>query len=196
MTEANDLIDIFIRYIYAAVEADLAVNDQNLSVVTVIVMCRDEGCERREHLGLDAYTLEHFRVIVRQRRKCAHAVVHDADLYSLGGLALQNSQDRPPHFPLIDNEVFHENEMLCLLELDQHVFPLVFPKRIVGDLVALCHRVGPGPVQVGDQIPCLRAVSFQIAYYVLILNEVIFVSLEQLFVTFSYSGASKRGPRI
>ena len=67
--------------------------------------------------------------------------------------------------------------MLCLLELDQHVFPLVFPKRIVGDLVALCHRVGPGPVQVGDQIPRLRAVGLQIAYHIIILSKVVFVLL-------------------
>ena len=67
--------------------------------------------------------------------------------------------------------------MLCLLELDQHVLPLVFTEWIVGDLVALGYREGPGPVQVGDQIPRLRAVGLQIAYHIIILSKVVFVLL-------------------
>ena len=150
-----DVVDVLIRQIHAAVKGGVSVDDQNFPMVPVIVVGGEERRHRGEHLALDAQLPQALGIVVGQCGKLAGAVVHHPDVHALFGFPGQNLQNSAPHQPFIHDEVFHENEMLGLLQLPQHLGPLVLPQREVGHSGLVVGRVAPCTADIAGQ--CRRS---------------------------------------
>ena len=64
-------VDVFVRQIHAAGEGGFAVDDGDLSVVPVIIMCGDKRLQRCEDLTLNAEFLQLPVVVPGQQGKFA-----------------------------------------------------------------------------------------------------------------------------
>ena len=64
VAEAAAAVDVLVRQVHAAGVGYLAVDDQDLAVVAVVVVGGDHRSDRREHLAGDAQLFQHLRVSV------------------------------------------------------------------------------------------------------------------------------------
>lgn len=83
------------------------------------------------------------------------SVENDSDIKTLCGFSLQDSEDSVPHFALGNDEIFQENEVLCLFQILQHILKGLVSQRIV---FALGSRPGgerpfPFDISYGIQKP-------------------------------------------
>jgi len=110
-------VDIFIGKVDATGEADVAVNDTNFAVVTVVggsIQARVEGIKDAH---LKALLPQLFAVHGRQGGDTADVVIQDAYLYAVPLPLLQHLQDAVPHFSMLHDEVFHQDELFCAAQL-------------------------------------------------------------------------------
>ena len=127
MPEPLDPVDVFVRKIDAAIECDLAVDHEDLAVISVVVVGRHDGDDRRKSFCPDPLFFEQFPVIRRQRGDLAHAVVHHPHIDAGFGLLHQDLQDLTPHVPFFYDEVLHVDILFRLAQFFQHRSELVFP---------------------------------------------------------------------
>ena len=143
------MVDVLIRQIHAAGKPDPPIDDEDLPVVAVVVVGRDKGLHRAEHLALDAQRFQPLGVVPRQGRELAGAVVYHPHVHALGGLAGQNLQHPAPEQPLVDDEIFDEDVLFRRIQLPQQLGKLGFAAGEIGHGGVLIHREAAArPMQI------------------------------------------------
>ena len=82
MAETLLAVYILVGNINATVESHVAVDNENFSMVTVILIrgqCRFNG---RKGVAMNAFGLQNLRIVVWQKGDGAHAVIHKPDFYT------------------------------------------------------------------------------------------------------------------
>ena len=120
MPETLDFVDVFVRQIDPAREADLSVDDHELAVVAVIESAGEYGDKGIEHMRLNAHLAQLFAVAHRKAGDAAEIVVHHAHIDALHRLTAQHIQNCVPHLAVIDDEKFEKNIMLRPFQLLEH----------------------------------------------------------------------------
>ena len=118
----------------SAGEGGVPVDDENFPVVAVVIVGRNEGRKGREHLAFYSEGVEALRVVVGEVYELVGSVVHHPNVDPLLRLAGENFQDPSPHFALVDDEIFGENEVLSLFELLEHLLEHILAHGVVGDV--------------------------------------------------------------
>ena len=99
MAKPDFPVDILIREVHAACVGGMAIDHEDLSVITVILACRDRRADRIEDPAADSLCLQLLRIVVGQVGKGVHAIIEDSYLYALFRLLLKDLQDRIPQDP-------------------------------------------------------------------------------------------------
>ena len=157
MAEAVLLIDILVRKIDAPRKSHLAVDDQYLPMIPIIVVGRKDRPDRREHLTADALVLHELRKKTGKVEQYIGAVIHEPHLHTLLRLFPQNLQNRVQHPALMDDEELQKNEFLGLSQLLHHIHELAVPQGVILHLRILIHRTVVPPLQIISQLPHVRA---------------------------------------
>ena len=126
VAEPGLYINIFVCQIHAAGEGGVAVDDRDLPVISIIIMCRYKRHHRRKDLAGNAQLIEHSGIVPGQQHEFAESVVYDPDIHALGCLPGQDLQNPAPHDALLHDEVLQEDEFFCLLQFQQKPAELIF----------------------------------------------------------------------
>ena len=161
IAKAGDMVDVFIGQVDAAIEGDLPVDDQNFSVIAVIIMRRDKGLDGGKDPALDPQRSQALRVIVGQIGKLTGAVIQHPDIHALGRLAGQNLQNFPPHQPFPDDKILQEDKPLRLLQLLQQRLEFCLAGGEIGHLRALVGREAAAALQIAHQRRCTGPLALQ-----------------------------------
>ena len=153
-------VDIFVRDVDPAAEADIAVNHSDLAVIAII---HGRIQMRVEHRALNARVAQLNVVIDRQRHNGAEVVVHKSDLNPLGRLLLENLKDRFPHFAFLKDKIFHEDKAFGLWQLLAQARPHGFTDRQILRLRVFPHWRSGCPRDIIGNQPKLRIVCDQLA---------------------------------
>ena len=156
------MVDVLVGQIHAARKAHFAVNDQHFSVVSVIIMGRDKGHQRRENFAGDAQPLQPLGVVPGQGGELTGAVVHHPHMDTLSGLTGQHFQHPAPHEPLVNDEILQENILFRFFQLAQQLRELGLAAGKIGHSRVLIHREAAAfPPQVVGQRGRTRLLCFQ-----------------------------------
>ena len=117
MAKPFSLIDIFVSQVDAAGKTGPAIDHTDLTVVTVILDNIKDRTEPVEYFAFDPPSAHLLIILVWQCGKAAEAVIDQSDIHSFFSLFFKDIKDRLPHYPVIYDEIFNENKMLCLLQL-------------------------------------------------------------------------------
>ena len=136
-------VDVFIGKVDAAGEADVAVDDTDFTVVTVVggsIQARMEGIKDSHPKAL---LPQLFAVHGRQGSDTADVVIQDAHLYAVLLPLLEHTQDAVPHLSVLHDEVFHQDELFCAAQLFEQPLVKRFPEGEVFHLgVAVDFKAG------------------------------------------------------
>ena len=110
-------------------------------MIPVVVVGGYKRLDRCKHLALDPQFLQTLGIVMRQGGKLTGTVVEHAHLDPFLNLPGQDLQDLAPHFTFVHNEVFQEDEMLGLFQLDQHFAEFILAQGEVGDSGVVVDRV-------------------------------------------------------
>ena len=170
---AEDLfpVDVPVRQIHAAGKGRMSVNDQNFSVVPVVIMGGNKGGDRRKGLAFYAQLFQFLGVTGGQGGKFVGAVVHQADFHPFACLARKDLQDAAPHLPFFNDKILKENKVLRLLKLLEHLFKLVLAQGKIADLGLIIDREAAGQVQVAVKGGRFRAGLFQFLHHLFVLGQ-------------------------
>ena len=145
------MVDIFICQVNAAGKGNLAVNDQDLPVIPVVVVGRDDRGDGAEHLAADAKGLHFLGIAFRKGGELAGAVIQQPHIHTLSDLPLQNLQHLAPHEALPEDEVFQVDIVPRLFQFQEHPRPLVFSLGKIGDpSVGIDRKVAAGMDVLGQ----------------------------------------------
>ena len=128
MTKGAFDIDVFICDIQTACISDLAVDDEDLFVITIIldgVQNRNEAIERGT---MNPFRFHFFGEIQGETKKTAHVIIKDADLDALLGFFLQDAVDGIPHFSVLDDKGFDKNIGLRFFKIGKKCFPKILAR--------------------------------------------------------------------
>ena len=96
MAKPDFPIDILVREVHAAGVGSMSIDHKDLSVITVILACRDRRADRIKDPAADSLCLQLLRVVVGQVGKGVHAIIEDSYLNALSRLLFKDLQDRIP----------------------------------------------------------------------------------------------------
>ena len=103
----------------------MTVNNQNLSVVTIVVMGGNKRLNRSENLAPYPKLFYSLRVVQGQKRQFTGAVIHKSYIHALCRFSGENFQYFPPHGSLVKNKVLEENKAFGLFKPDKQLSELV-----------------------------------------------------------------------
>ena len=112
MPQAVILVDVFIAKVDAAGEAHFAIDDHDLAVIAVIVDAADNGTEGVELMGVDSFCAQGLVIAARKHRDRANIIIDQMHFHAFLGFLNQDFMDAIPHLARVDDEVFHEDELL------------------------------------------------------------------------------------
>ena len=120
VSKTNDMIDVLVSQIDTASIANLAVNDQNLAVVTIVIGYRHSRNHLVKLISLDAHLAQLTRIIARQSSHAANIIIEQLDFNALRSFFDQDFQNTVPHQTFIDDIKFQKNEFLSSPQISQH----------------------------------------------------------------------------
>ena len=124
-------VNIFICQVRSAGKGSFSVNDQDLPVVSVIIMSGKHRFDRGEHFAGDPFFFQKFRIKIGKQGQNTGSVIHYPDLYSFFYFLFQDIQDTLPHFSFRYNKEFQKNKLLRLFQLRQDIFILIISQSII-----------------------------------------------------------------
>ena len=133
VSEADGPVDVLICQVQPSADCNVAVYYADLAVVTVIEFGIQSWPDRIEGNGLYPVAPEGLVVVARQCGDASHVIVHQKHLHALRDLSLEDLKDRIPEDALLVDEVLHQDELLCLLQLLQEDREARIAQRIVLD---------------------------------------------------------------
>ena len=125
MTERAFDIDVFVCDIQTARISDLAVDDDDLSVVAVVLNGVQDGDKTVKRGATDAVRSHFFDEIQGETEKTAHIVVEDTNVHALRGFLLQDRIDGIPHLTVFDDEGFDEDIAFRFFKVGKKRFPKI-----------------------------------------------------------------------
>ena len=154
-------VNVLVCQIHSAGKGSVAINDCDLTVVTVILIGRKDRTHRRKHLAVDSIFFQLLWVSVRHQGKTAHAIVHKTHFHTGGRLLFQDFQNTVPHLAFFHDKIFHENITLCFPQfLQKHRIHVISQRKI------LCAGIFPDwitsiPIHIIGQPRCSPALTVQ-----------------------------------
>ena len=115
MSEPRFLVDIFVREIDSPGKSHISVNNRNLPVVTVVLPQVKERSDRVKCGNLDSLLPHILDKSGRNPPRAAKIIVDQTYIHAFLRLSLHDFQDRIPHLALLDNKIFHEYKMFCIV---------------------------------------------------------------------------------
>ena len=110
-------VKILICQIIAARKTDSAINDRDLTVISVIHKNIQNRHHRIEDPAVNAMRLHLLDKFRTDKSDTAHVIIHDADLHAFLCLCKQYRFHFRKCFPVLYGMVFHKDELLRLLHL-------------------------------------------------------------------------------
>ena len=141
-------VDIGVREVDPAREADIPVDHTDLAVVAVVEPRRENGDKPVEHAAADALGLKRVFIALRQLVHAAEIVVHHAHIHAAFRLAAQHLVNGVPHRAGGDDVVLHENELLRLFQLRQKRVKIDLADRKIRCFGMREYRRAGGTVQI------------------------------------------------
>ena len=120
VSKTNNMIDILVSQIDTASIANLTINHQNLTVVTVIIGYRHPRNHLVKLISLDAHLAQLTGIIARQSSHAANIIIEQLDFNALRGFFDQDIQNTVPHQSFIDDIKLQKNEFLSSPQISQH----------------------------------------------------------------------------
>jgi hypothetical protein len=126
-------IKVFVRKIVAAGKCDLSVDDGDFPVIPMVHEQVKDRHSRIEYPALDALTVQFSCKFQIHIADAAEIVVHQPHFHTGLRLPDENFTNFLKSFPIVHNEVFHEDEIFRLFQRFQHIFQCLRCLRIIGD---------------------------------------------------------------
>ena len=124
-------VNIFICQVRSSSKGGFSVDDQYLSVVSVIIVGGKHWFDGSEHFAGDPFFFQDLRIKVGKKGQNTGSVIHYPDFYPFLRLCLQDIQDALPHFSFRNDKEFQKNKPLCLFQLRQDIFVLIVSQGII-----------------------------------------------------------------
>ena len=125
-------------------------------MIPVVVVGGDQRVHRGEAPAADAQLLQLARVVPGEVEKLVGAVVEQAHVHALFGLAGQDLQHAAPEHAFVHDEELQEDEALRLLQLLQDGREGLVPQREIAHAAPPVHGIAAGAAHIGAQAPDLR----------------------------------------
>ena len=128
-------MEIFVRQIITAGIAHFTVYDGDLPVIPVIEEQIQKGLRRIEAAAPDPGFVQLCRIAPAGGADGAQVIIHQPHFHTLPGFPLQDLPDLPEGFPILQDEIFHENEGFRLFQIFFHIpqgiqcFAVIFDSR-------------------------------------------------------------------
>ena len=96
-----------------------------------------------------------------ERCEFVRPVVHHAHVDPLRRLAAEYLKHAPPHVAFLNNEVFEEDKVLCLLQPQKKLFELLLAAGEIFDLTVIINGEAAALIEIGVERGGLRVRLFQ-----------------------------------
>lgn len=130
-------VGIFVGEVDAAGVADLAVDDGDFAVVTVVMKAIDAGVKFVRGDAMNAESFEFVVVAGGESKDAAEIVIHDVDFDAFLDFFLEDGEDLAPDMARADNEVFEENVFLGGFQVEEKLRKIGFTVGKISGLVVL-----------------------------------------------------------
>ena len=168
MTETLLAVYILVGDINATVESHVAVDNENFSMVTIILYSRKHRTERIENKAFYPLVGKLFLISERQCELRSHAVIKKSYLHACLSFFKKYLNYLTPHFAVVDNKILHKDKLLSFLKLLKHSLILIFAKRKISDLRITADRVAPRLIHIVCKLIKIRLTFMEIAHYLFI----------------------------
>ena len=126
----SDALDITVGNVHTTNEADLPINDNHFSVVTIVHLAGENGENHlQERINLDTRLL-HSLEETPFHIPTTNIIIHDPNLNTFPSFLDQSVTNRPTNLVIVENIIFNMDVMLSLSNRFQKIMELIGPISI------------------------------------------------------------------